>query len=541
MKTTMKKALRPSLFLCLLASFAYVFCNVNYPLILQRILDSMEQGNFQALRGKFLLLLLLMGLLVLSHGAQDLSKTVYLNKARQFYREHILSGIFGSRREALSSQEEAQLLSVFNNDIPMVVTDHHDTLLWAASSLMTLLFGFSALAVVHPLMALLIGAQLILMTQVPRFFRKELQLRKEAISTTLQSYNIKLKDSLFCLPVLKSYLAAEELIRRSNEAGEQTNQAEYRHKKTAVWADLASMTIGYGGDFLTYLLGATLIAKGQLTIGGLLAVIQITNVLANPITTIAYNRNTMEAIRPLREKLFSMMTVQKEEAPRTDGIGSIQAQSLSVEKNGSAILKDINLSMEAGKKYLLIGPNGCGKSTLLKVLNRTILESSGQLLLNGHPNRAYLVDCAMVYQDAALFTGTVRENITLCQPCDEALLQELSRFLGIEELLQERDETAIHRFSGGEKQKIALCRALLRKPKLLLLDEAFSAMDSSTRSHLEDWLLEQDLTLVNIAHSFRREAIERYDSILLMEEGRLTEAAPYKTLSARGKSHIPFE
>ncbi len=541
MKTTTKQELRKPLALSLLLTLIYVFSNVNYPLIIQSILDNLGSNSFSQLKGKFCVLLGMLILVILSCCAMGLSKTAYLNKAKAFYRENILRGMFSIRREALSSQEEAQLLSVFNNDISMVVADYHETLLEAVSSLMTIFFAFSAIVSIHPLMALLICCQMLLITTVPRFFRKKLQRQKDMISSTLQIYNVKLKDCLFCLPVLKSYLAEQELLRRTNAAGLEANEAVYSHKKTATWADLASMFLGYGGDFLIYLTGAILISGGNMTIGGLMAVIQITNVLAHPISTIAYNWNTMQAIRPLRRKLLDMMRCEEGNPITYEETRSIELKEVSVEKNKSLLLHDINLTLEQGKKYLLVGPNGCGKSTLLKVLNRSIIENEGQLLVNGKPNKSYLADCAMVYQDASLFTASVKENITLCQPYDEELLKKLVSFLGIKELLAETEETVIHRFSGGEKQKIALCRALLRKPKVLLLDEAFSAMDSASRSHLEDELLNGDCTLVNIAHSFRKEAVERYDAVLLMQDGRLVETAPYEKLSEKGKSHIPLE
>jgi len=535
-----RKMRKKNFILWFLFTLGYVFCNVNYPMVLQRIMDSLTQTEFQHLPLYFTLLLAMMFLLIQCNRIAALAKARYINQVKQDYRVGVLGGIFAQHRETLSSEQEASLLSVFNNDIPMIVSDYHETLTRAIYSVLTIVFAFSAIVSVHPLMAVLICCQMLLLTIVPRLFRKKLALQKQAISDSLKSYNVKLKDSIFCLPVIKSYLAQKELLEKSNEAGQYANQVSYDHSKTTTWADLASMSIGYGGDFLLYLLGAVLIIRGSMTIGGLLAVVQITNVLANPITTIAYNINTMQAVKPVRASVLSLIKEgnKEKETLFTDDIKTIDLHGITVEKNSTELLHGIDLHLEAGKKYLLVGPNGCGKSTLMKVLNRNIIESHGNLAINGRACKGFIKHCSMVYQEPYLFTGTVKENITLGQACDEAKLQHLLAVCDVRSLMEKE---TIQSFSGGEKQKIALCRALLRKPQLLLLDEAFSAMDSASRSRLEDELLNGDFCMVNISHSFRREAVEQYDSIILMKDGKIIEMAPYHLLSEKAQSYIPFE
>ena len=531
---------KKSFILWFLFTLGYVFCNVNYPLTIQRIMDSLTEGQFGKLPLYLSVLLLLLVVLVHFCRRMTLEKARYINEVKQEYREGVLRGIFANNRETLSSEQEGEFLSLFNNDIPMVVSDYHDTLTRAIYSMLVIVFAFSAIVSVHPLMAALIFGQMLLLTFVPRIFRKKLQEQKTEISDSLKRYNVKLKDSIFCLPIIRSYLAEKELLLKTNEAGVEANEADYAHKKTATWADFASMSIGYGGDFLLYSLGALLIMKGYMTIGGLLAVTQITNVLANPITTIAYNFNTMNAVKPVRKSILQLMKQGKKnsESVFEEKIETVELDSVVVEKNGTELLHDIDLKLEKGKKYLLVGANGCGKSTLLKVLNRNIREKDGVVKINGKICSDFLADCAMVYQEPYLFTGTVKENITLGQNFDKELYEQLLDFCAVRELM---DKEEVQSLSGGEKQKVALCRALLREPGLLLLDEAFSAMDSGSRSRFEDSLLRQKMTMVNIQHSFRREAVMQYDAVIFMSEGRISEIAPYEKLSEKARSHIPFE
>lgn len=528
---------------CVLFTLGYVFCNVSYPLVIQKILDSLSAGILGFLPHLFFILLLFMAALVLCCRGMALTKAKYLNEMKRFYRENVLAGIFGSQQENLSSEREAELLSVFNNDIPMICTDYHGTILNIVYCFSTILFALSAIVSIHPLMAVLVVVNLGLLVVVPRAFRKSLQKEKQGISDSLKRYNVKLKDSIFCLPVIKSYFAEKEMLNNTNEAGEAANAASYAYSRTQANADLASMGIGFSSDFLLYLLGAVLILRGELTIGGLLAVTQITNVLANPITTLAYHFNTMQAVRPLRDAVLKLMNKDTKTETKTqqDPIRTIALNDVTVEKNGAVILDGVDLNLERGKKYLLAGRNGSGKSTLLKLLNRNIQQYEGEILINGEAGGGFRSDCVMVYQESYLFTAPVKDNITLYQPYEEEKLQKLIDFLGIQELVDKEDETAVHNFSGGEKQKVALCRALLKEPGFLLLDEALSAMDSASRGRMEDYLLQQDFALVNISHNFRREALERYDAIILMDNGKVVEFAPYGQLSEKGRTYLPLE
>lgn len=184
----------------------------------------------------------------------------------------------------------------------MVCSDYYQTILSMIYSVVTILFSMTALANINGWIALMVVLNFVLLAVVPMAFKQALQRYKRQISETLKRYNVNLKDSIFCIPVIKSYLAEKEMLCHVNQAGQQANDADYRYTKVQENANLASMLIGYLNDFLVLVVGVYLIINGRMTVGALLAVIQISNIIANPITTLSYHINALHAVMPDQTK-----------------------------------------------------------------------------------------------------------------------------------------------------------------------------------------------------------------------------------------------
>lgn len=508
----------------------YVGANVVYPLIVQKILDQLSTSDFSHLKILFLALLFATIVLIISSIGRDLTTKQYLNQVKQFYRERILRHVFKNNSENLSSEQEAEYLSVFNNDIPMVCNDHYNTILNIIYSCVTIAFSLFALVNINTSIACLIVLNFVALAAVPLLFKERLQKSKNQISDTLKRFNVKLKDSIFCIPVIKSYLAEKEILDQVNLSGKQANDADYQYTKIQTNANLASMMIGYTNDFLVLLIGVYLIIKGKITIGALLAVIQISNLLANPITTLSYHFNTVHSVQKIKQNLWNMAMQKpdKEESNKKviTNFHTMHLDNVTVTRDGRAILDKINLNLEVGKRYLIIGKNGSGKSTLLKVINRNIVPDKGQILMDdvlieNLTQTSFSKNILMDYQESYLFTAPIKENITLYQPYSEEKLREIGEALNISHLINDKDETRVHHLSGGEKQKIALARILLRQPAFFLLDEAFSAMDVDARKELEQFLLDKKYSLISISHTYTKEILQQYDEIILMKNGKV--------------------
>lgn len=522
----------------------YVYANVQYPLLIQKILDHLSDHHFSQIKPLFCLLFLVLFLLVACARGRALVKKSYLNQIKQFYREKVLDYVFYKNNEKLSSEKEAEFLSVFNNDIPMVCNDFYDTILNIVYSCLTILFSLFALAKINVIITLIVVFNFVGLAIVPLVFKKSLQKKKNQISSTLKTLNVKLKDSIFCIPLVKTYRADQEILERVALAGKQANDADYQYTKTQENANLSSMIIGYLNDFLVLILGVYLIFMGKITVGSLLAIIQISGLIANPITTLSYHINTIYSAMPIKKKLCDMVqeailqSTRKPKDRHVSQASKIELKDVSVIRDGQLILDRVNLTLNRGKRYLILGENGSGKSTLLKAINRNIPIDNGSILMDGVPIdeidfHDFSQNILMDYQESYLFTASIQDNITLYQPYSSERLKEIAETLKISFLMEHTEENRVHNLSGGEKQRVALARILLRNPSFYLLDEAFSAVDVDARKELEQYLFNQGYSIISISHTDSQEILCQYDEIIVLQKGKIIEQGSFRQLMER--------
>lgn len=522
----------------------YVYANVQYPLLIQKILDHLSDHHFSQIKPLFCLLFLVLFLLIACARGRALVKKSYLNQIKQFYREKVLDYVFYKNNEKLSSEKEAEFLSVFNNDIPMVCNDFYDTILNIVYSCLTILFSLFALAKINVIITLIVVFNFVGLAIVPLVFKKSLQKKKNQISSTLKTLNVKLKDSIFCIPLVKTYRADQEILERVALAGKQANDADYQYTKTQENANLSSMIIGYLNDFLVLILGVYLIFMGKITVGSLLAIIQISGLIANPITTLSYHINTIYSVMPIKKKLCDMVqeailqSTRKPKDRHVSQASKIKLKDVSVIRDGQLILDRVNLTLNRGKRYLILGENGSGKSTLLKAINRNIPIDNGSILMDGVPIdeidfHDFSQNILMDYQESYLFTASIQDNITLYQPYSSERLKEIAETLKISFLMEHTEENRVHNLSGGEKQRVALARILLRNPSFYLLDEAFSAVDVDARKELEQYLFNQGYSIISISHTDSQEILCQYDEIIVLQKGKIIEQGSFRQLMER--------
>jgi ABC-type multidrug transport system fused ATPase/permease subunit len=214
--------------------------------------------------------------------------------------------------------------------------------------------------------------------------------------------------------------------------------------------------------------------------------------------------------------------------------------------NEREILQDVSFSVQPGEFIGIVGVTGGGKSTIIDLLLRFGHPSSGQILLDGHPLSTYRLEdyrkqVGLVPQDIFLWNRTIRENLLYVNPTatEEEMIKaaKQAQMMPLIENLPEGWETLIGdrgvRLSGGEKQRLAIARTLLRKPSILLLDEPTSALDARTEFLLQACLEEvyKDKTIIVVAH--RLATVRNADRIFVVNQGRIEEAGSHEELMTK--------
>jgi ATP-binding cassette subfamily B protein len=236
------------------------------------------------------------------------------------------------------------------------------------------------------------------------------------------------------------------------------------------------------------------------------------------------------------------------DAVKTPIRGDVAMEDVTVRAAGAAILKDINFSVPAGTTVGVVGPTGAGKSTLLRLIPRVQDPSAGRVLIDGIDARRIDLGClrgavATVPQESFLFGMTLRDNITLGledvpeETLDRAvttarLSNDMPQFpKGLDTLVGERGAT----LSGGQKQRTAIARALVRDPRILILDDAMASVDARTASQIVEGLARgaagRRTTFIVTQHL---PAIRHADHILVLDRGEIVERGTHQELLARG-------
>jgi ABC-type multidrug transport system fused ATPase/permease subunit len=324
---------------------------------------------------------------------------------------------------------------------------------------------------------------------------------------------------------------------------------------TSVMSLSASVLLG-GVGAITMYVGTHQIASGTLTVGGFFSYTLLLGFLVAPIMQIvAIGTQLTEALAGL-ERTQEIMREQPEDQDPTRNValgdirGTVEFDDVSFSYDGiHEVLHDISFRAEPGTVTALVGSSGSGKSTTIGLISAFYVPTKGKILVDGTDLSTVRLDSyrtrlGVVLQESFLFDGTIRENVLFSRPdaSEEEFLRacRIARVDEFAESFADRYDTVVGergvKLSGGQRQRISIARAILAEPRILILDEATSSLDSESEQMIQHGLsyLMQGRTTFVIAH--RLSTIRRADQILVMEQGRIVERGTHEQLyDAQGR------
>lgn len=366
--------------------------------------------------------------------------------------------------------------------------------------------------------------------------QKHVQQEREARQRSKRAWRETIENAE-TLQVLGAQAAGWQRIENAalSLAGHRATRSRYeRMLSGGVWAVAAL------GLALSWWGGAMRCAAGQMTLGQLVTFTGFAGFLGLPLRRFGVLGNqASQALDRLREVgvfLDQAATARREAmAPgRGSRAGELQLQDVGLEFGASAILQQLNARLPAGELILVRGRSGSGKTMLLRLLAGLEAATSGRILLDGREIVGLHPDVVLVEREAAVFEGTLRENLTLgWQGSDEELRVALEQARwnalpqGLDTLLGEGG----YRLAAGERQRLGIARALLRRPRVLLLDEATTGLDEPTEQELLAELsrLKSGMTLILVASRLRNQ--EAVDRVMEVGGGQLTQ---WQTVESKG-------
>ena len=364
----------------------------------------------------------------------------------------------------------------------------------------------------------------------------------------------RLAETLGGVRIVKSYTAEkrEELVFAKGVHRLFRNVAKSLTGVSAITA-FSSVVIGTTG-LAMMLIGGNSIRNGTMTVGDLFMYLSFTALMTMPVIQLAsIGTQLSEAFAGLDRirEIRKMATEDQEDesrAPLPDVRGDVEFDDVTFEYNpGVPVLKHVSFRAPAGSTTALVGSSGSGKSTLISLVMTFNRPLSGRVLVDGDDLtsvklRDYRGHLGVVLQDNFLFDGTIAENVAYAKPhASREEIKAVSRIAHCDEFIESFEkqyDTIVGergvRLSGGQRQRVSIARAILADPRILILDEATSSLDSESEAMIQDGLksLRKGRTTFVIAH--RLSTIQSADQILVLEQGEIVERGTHEELLAKG-------
>lgn len=523
------------------------FLNLFGPYFIAHTIDVyVKAGNYQGiLRNTGILL----AMYLVAFGANYLQMRLMGTVGQRMLfglRNTVFSKLQSLPVDFFNQNKAGDLISRINNDTDKLNQFFSQSLMQFIGNIFTMVGSGIFLLSLHftlGLAALAPAAVILIFTRLVSPWVKKLNSQN---LKSLGGLSAEIQESLNNFKVIIAFNRRDYFRKRFETA----NQDNYR---TSLRAGIANniFTPVYGmatniGQLIVLGFGVWLISKGEFTIGLLVGFLSYVNNFYFPLRHLAALWASFQVSMAgwdRIQKILSMESnLEKEIHPEIMANGhcaEFRDVSFSY-PNGKEVLHHVNICLERGKTYAFVGPTGGGKTTMASLLARLYDASEGNILLDGKDIRTYdhaerTGKIGFILQEPFLFTGTVRENILYgneaIQDYSNEQLTELIRESGLDALLQRFDEgldtrvlTSGDSISLGQKQLIAFMRAVLRKPELIILDEATANIDTITEKLLSDILhrLPSSTTRVVIAH--RLNTIENADEIYFVNSGEVIRA-----------------
>ncbi|MCG2751188.1 MAG: ABC transporter ATP-binding protein/permease [Desulfobacteraceae bacterium] len=473
-------------------------------------------------------------------------------------RIRVFSHIQRLSLDFFTEEMSGRIMTRMTSDIEALTNLLQDGIINLMVQALTMIFVIGVLFTLNAKLAIiLITVVLPAMLILTLWFRKVSDAGYGVVRDRIATLLADFQENLNGIRVVHAFYRQKQNIAHHLRLAGEYAQANYYTAKAGAMFDSGSTVIAVFGQALILLIGGNMVLKGTLTIGELTAFLLYLTSFFAPIQQLVQLYNTYQqgqaAVTKLRDLLSLKPSVPESQTakdlPCIEGEIDLYGVNFSY-NSGKPVLSDIHLNIRPGETIAFVGETGAGKSTLAKLIMRFYDPSPGCISMDGHDLKdvtfkSLRTQLGYVPQEPFLFGGTLRDNVAFSNPeAGDDEVWEACRAVGIEDLVKKMPNaihTVIHErgssLSSGERQLIALARAFLAKPRVVVLDEATSNLDLASESRIElalDALL-QGRTAVIIAH--RLNTAMRADRIAVFDHGRLVELGCHDELLA---NHGPY-
>lgn len=535
------------LFITVLVRITGATMGVYIALLVQHLVDSAVEHRMDMFTKWVLFCIIYFAIIGVVDYLTGTTQGIYLKKTLIKLKEDVFKGIMAKDYKHFNNNNTADYISNLTNDINLVENNYIVPYLMMTGDIAIFVVTTGVLLWMNKWVTLGLFVTAILMFIIPAAFGKPTQLRQDKVSSSLGVFTTKIKDIFQGYEVVKSYNMDASITKEFNIENNSLEANKFKSVHIKAIANALSLILGVTTQITAIAIAGYFVIKGQLTAGGLLAIVQLSNGIQGPIMWVIQKVTTINGMKGINKKLKDI--IEEGKATKSGAVINEFNNELVLEDvsffydSENNVLNNVSHSFKKNKKYAIVGKSGCGKSTLLKLMLGYYDNYKGNIKVDEKEIGTIDINSlnrmiSIIHQNVYMFDKSIEENILLDKQFKKDEIEKVLALSGVENFLEALPsgiKTGVgengKNLSGGQKQRVAIARALMQNTPILMLDEGTSALDFQTAFEIENTLLDiEDLTVITITHKLSDLLLSKYDEILVMDKGEIIEKGSFHEL-----------
>lgn len=533
------------LFLSITAVIIISLVEAYQAILFQTVIDT-ATGTLQLeFSNLFLYVMLFLLAVFISETFSKTSNAALNASVMKDYKQSIINSFLGNNNQSRLTSSE--LISILDNDVKIIENNYLNSLISMTKDIFLFIISLFLLFRINVTLTLSILVLGWIPVVVPQLFTKKNQLLKERYLGKVEVFVNQVKEIAQGFEVIKGFNIENKILNKFSNINEEAEQSKFKSDAFTGFQGAISISSGFLMFFINLLVAAYFVIQGDITLGQMIAAVQLMNYIVNPLISISKYltniRSVTRIISTINEKVLDNKGESSQETKEFTFDKNLRIDGLSYSYNNrDKVISNINYIFEKGKKYAIVGESGCGKSTLLKILMKQINDYQGQISIDdinikSFDAKSYYSKVALIHQNVFVFKDTFKNNICLYNEFSDEKIKNTIIQSGLTKTMNIHNaglDTLVGEghveLSGGELNRLSIARALIKDVEILLVDEATSALDKVMAYDIEKTILGLDSTIIAITHRIDDNILKNYDEILVMKDGEIVESGKLQKL-----------
>ena len=510
------------------SAVAYTVCallETVCALILGNVVDDAVNGNMNALIGHTLAMIGIVLVSLLFYWIAIRLRRTYVMMSIASIKNSVMSSVYNRGFLAFQDNPDSYYINLLSNDVDVLEADYLHPRPVLLFYIAQFVFSIVALLIISWKATLCFILLFLIPLIIPQLFSKILTKRSQRVSEENEQFTFVLKEQIQGMAEIVENLSVLSFMKRFVDANNRQQMAKKRSGTAQTFVNEISAACGLISQLGCMAIGGALVIGGDMSAGELIASIQLLNSVFGPINGISQIVAQKQSAKPIMEKIASELQTERASASSA-GVNScdITYNNLRIwYKEEKPVISDFSCNFQQGKTYAVIGESGKGKTTIFKCLLKRHSQYEGDILIGGQDIRAISAEdiyglIGYVPQNAYIFNDTIEKNVTMYGEYSKEDIANILKQVNLSHLSQEHCSAlgdSGEEISGGEKQRIALARAMIRKPQVLVFDEPTTALDPDMRDSINELIFSlEGYTRIVITHDRRPEYLKCFDEVI---------------------------